>query len=68
MARKQTTDIGGEVFAIMTPERARALEALARAVTGAPYFHDGRERNCLICRAIARLSRVSRKKGDRNGK
>jgi hypothetical protein len=63
MARKQTTDIGGEVFAIMTPERARALEALARAVTGAPYLHEGRERNCPICRALDRLARVSRPRG-----
>jgi hypothetical protein len=63
MARRQT-----EVFAIMTPERARALEALARAVKSAPYFHDGGARNCLICRAIVRLSRASRKKGDHDGK
>jgi hypothetical protein len=29
MPRRQTIDIGGEVFAVMTPERARALEAVA---------------------------------------
>ncbi len=37
MARRPTTKIAGEVFAVTTPERMRALEEIARAARALIY-------------------------------
>ncbi len=64
--------VGSEVFAIMTPERARALEAVAKAaergIRNEPRYCSGElveEEWLPLDRALSRLARVSGRKGKR---